>query len=171
VAGIIRTSPLVDTTEEDLDAIVAVNLKGVFWGTATAGRVMSTAKSGSIVNVASAGGEKPAPGIAAYGATKAGVIQLTRVAAHELGPLVVRANVVAPGFVDTAMTQRWWTQTDGSIDEKRRSDRIDPIRARSPLGVIGDTRDIAWAMLYLASDASRFVTGQVIRPNGGTYMV
>jgi 3-oxoacyl-[acyl-carrier protein] reductase len=170
VAGIIRTSRIVDATEADLEAVLAVNLKGVFWGTAAAGRVMSASSGGAIVNVASTGGETPAPTLSLYGMAKAGVIQLTRVAAAELGPHGVRANSVAPGYVETGMTRRVWTGADGSVDEQARSATIAPIAARSPLGVIGDTRDIAWAMLYLAADASRFVTGQVLRPNGGVHM-
>jgi 3-oxoacyl-[acyl-carrier protein] reductase len=170
VAGIIRNSAIVDTTEEDLDAVLAVNLKGVFWGTAAAGRVMSAARRGSIVNVSSSGGEVPAPTLSTYAVAKAGVIQLTRVAAAELGSLGIRANAVAPGFVETPMTQRVWTAQDGTVDEQKRADRIGPIAAGAALGRIGTTRDIAWAMLYLASDASSFVTGQVVRPNGGGHM-
>ncbi len=170
VAGIIRNSLVVDATEEDLDAILAVNLKGVFWGTAAAGRAMSAAKRGSIVNVASSGGETPAPTVSMYGVAKAGVMQLSRVAAAELGPFGVRVNSVAPGYVETGMTSRVWTGDDGSVDEQRRADTIAPIAARSPLGIIGEPRDIAWTMLFLAADASRFITGQVLRPNGGVHM-
>ncbi|HZQ58771.1 MAG TPA: SDR family oxidoreductase [Acidimicrobiales bacterium] len=170
VAGIIRNSLVVDTTEADLDAIVAVNLKGVYWGCAAAGRAMAAAGRGSIVNVASAGGEVPAPTLSVYGMTKAAVIQLTRTVAAELGPRGVRANAVAPGFIDTPMTQRNWTRPDGTVDEARRADTLGQRAAQSPLGVTGEPQDIAYAMLYLASDASRFMTGQVVRPNGGVYM-
>jgi 3-oxoacyl-[acyl-carrier protein] reductase len=170
VAGIIRSSPLVDAVEEDLDAVLGVNLKGVFWGTAAAGRVMSAAKRGSIVNVASSGGETGVPTLAMYGVAKAGVIQLTRIAAAELGPQGVRVNAVAPGYVETPMTGRVWTTAEGAIDEDKRAETIATISARSPLGIIGNTRDIAWSMLFLASDGSRFITGQVVRPNGGVHM-
>jgi 3-oxoacyl-[acyl-carrier protein] reductase len=170
VAGIIRNATIVDTTEEDLDAVVAVNLKGVFFGTAVAGRVMSAAGRGAIVNVASAGGEMPTPTIPVYGMTKAAVIHLTRTAAVELGPACVRANAVAPGFIDTAMTQRSWTDADGVVDDATRTDVLAARAAQSPLGMTGEPVDIAWAMLYLAADASRFVTGQVLRPNGGVHM-
>ena len=170
VAGIIRNATIVDTTEADLDAVIAVNLKGVFFGTAVAGRVMSAAGRGAIVNVASAGGEVPTPTIPVYGMTKAAVIHLTRTAAVELGPAGVRANAVAPGFIDTAMTQRAWRDGDGAIDDARRSEVLAARAEQSPLGVTGEPVDIAWAMLYLAADASRFVTGQVLRPNGGVYM-
>jgi len=170
VAGIIRNSLVVDTTEADLDAIVAVNLKGVYWGCAAAGRAMAAAGRGSIVNVASAGGEVPAPTLSVYGMTKAAVIQLTRTVAAELGPRGVRANAVAPGFIDTPMTQRNWTRPDGTVDAARRAGTLGQRAAQSPLGVTGEPQDIAYAMLYLASDASRFMTGQVVRPNGGVYM-
>lgn len=170
VAGVIRNSLLVDTTEEELDAIVAVNLKGVYWGCAAAARVMSAAGRGSIVNVASTGGEMPAPSLSVYAMTKAGVMQLTRTIAAELGPKGIRANTVAPGFVETPMTQRVWTNPDGSVDEGTR-DQVLGLRAgQSPLGITGTPDDIAWSMLFLAADASRFMTGQVLRPNGGVHM-
>ena len=170
VAGIIRNSLIVETTEADLDAIVAVNLKGVYWGTAAAARVMGAAKRGSIVNVASAGGEFPAPTLSVYGMTKAAVMQLTRTAAVELGPLGVRANAVAPGYVETPMTRRVWTDADGGVDEAKRAELLGARAAQSPLGLTGEPIDIAYAMLYLAADASKFTTGQVLRPNGGVYM-
>lgn len=170
VAGIIRSSALVDTTEEDLDAVVAVNLKGVYWGCAAAGRVMSAAGRGSIVNVASAGGEMPAPTLSVYAMTKAGVIHLTKTVAAELGAKGIRANAVAPGFVETPMTSRTWTKPDGSIDAHAREQMITLRGSQSPLGVIGTPDDIAWSMLFLAADASRFMTGEVLRPNGGVYM-
>jgi len=170
VAGVIRNSLVTDTTEEDLDAVVAVNLKGVYWGCAAAAKVMSVAKRGSIVNVASAGGEIPAPTLSVYAMTKAGVIQLTRTVAAELGPRGIRANAVAPGFIETPMTSRNWTGADGSIDEAKRSELLGARGAQSPLGITGTPEDIAWSMLFLAADASRFMTGQVLRPNGGVYM-
>jgi 3-oxoacyl-[acyl-carrier protein] reductase len=170
VAGIIRTGLVVDLTEDDLDAVLGVNLKGVIWGCAAAGRVMRAAKRGSIVNVASAGGEMPAPTLAAYGTSKAGVIQLGRIVATELGPFGVRCNTVAPGFIDTPMTQRAWTSSEGGIDDVARTAVVGARSAQSPLGTIGTPSDIAYAMLYLASDASRFMTGEVLRPNGGVHM-
>jgi 3-oxoacyl-[acyl-carrier protein] reductase len=170
VAGIIRNSLVVDTTEEDLDAVIAVNLKGVFWGCAAAGRVMSAAGRGSIINVASAGGEMAAPTLAVYGLTKAAVIHLTRIVATELGPKGVRANSVAPGFIETPMTKRNWTSADGTVDEAKRTELLAVRGDQSPLGITGQPEDIAYAMLYLAADASKFMTGQVLRPNGGVVM-
>ncbi len=168
VAGIIRHGPMLEMSEDDVRAVVDVNQFGVYWGTAAAGRRMSA--GGSIINVASAGGEMAGPGISAYGMSKAAVIHLTRIAAVELGPTGVRVNAVAPGFVESPMTARWWTDDDGTVDDAAREQMLAMRAAQSPLGLTGTPDDIAYAMLYLASDASRFVTGQVLRPNGGVHM-
>jgi 3-oxoacyl-[acyl-carrier protein] reductase len=170
VAGIIRYSQIVDTKEEDLDAVVDVNLKGVYWGIAVAGRVMAAKKSGSIINVASAGGEVPAPRLSVYGMTKAGVIQLTRTAAMEFGANRIRVNAVAPGFVETPMTQVLWTGEGGTVDDAKREEVLAQRSSGSPLHTTGEPKDMAYAMLYLATDASKFMTGQVLRPNGGVHM-
>jgi 3-oxoacyl-[acyl-carrier protein] reductase len=170
VAGIIRYSAVVDTDEAELDAVLAVNLKGVFFGCAAAGRVMQAAERGAIVNVASAGGEVAAPMIGVYAMTKAAVIQLTRTVAVELGPAGVRCNAVAPGWVETGMTAAAWTGPDGAVDEEQRTQVRGSRQSGSPLGLAGEPADIAYAMLYLASDAARFVTGTVLRPNGGVHM-
>jgi 3-oxoacyl-[acyl-carrier protein] reductase len=131
---------------------------------------MTPAKRGAIVNIASAGGETPAPTLSVYGLTKAGVIQLTRIAAAELGPLGIRANAVAPGYVETPMTRRVWVDADGAVDEQKRSETLAAMSSRQVLAVNGEPVDMAHAMLYLAVDASKFMTGQVLRPNGGVHM-
>ena len=82
----------------------------------------------------------------------------------------MRANAVAPGFIDTPMTQRVFTAEDGTVDEALRAQVHADRGGAAPLGIVGEAVDIAWAMLYLASDASRFMTGQVLRPNGGVHM-
>jgi len=168
VAGIIRNSLIVDASPEDVEAVTRVNLWGTYWGIAAAGRAMKN--GGSIINVSSAGGEMPAPTLSIYAMTKAGVNHLTRCAATELGPSRIRVNAIAPGFTDTPMVQRNWTRPDGSVDEEARDALLKVRAAQSPLDVTGTPEDQTWAMLYLASDASRFVTGQVIRPNGGVVM-
>lgn len=170
VAGIIRNNLVVDTTEEELDAVIAVNLKGVYFGCAAAARVMVEQGSGSIINVASAGMDMAVPGLSAYALTKAAVAMLTRTLATEVGPHGVRVNTIAPGFTDTPMTQRWWKTSEGVVDEVAR-DELWAMRAdQSPLHRIGSARDQALGMLYLASDASAFMTGQVLRLNGGVAM-
>jgi 3-oxoacyl-[acyl-carrier protein] reductase len=168
VAGILRSAPVVELTETALDEVIAVNLKGVFWGCAAAARAMPG--PGSIVNIASAGADLPAPGLAAYAATKAAVLMLTRTLAHELGPRGIRVNAIAPGFIDTPMVAGHYRRPDGSVDEERRRAVFESRARGSPLGRIGEPIDVAYAMLYLAADASRFVTGQTLRPNGGVVM-
>jgi len=168
VAGIIRNSLIVDSTPEDVEAVTRVNLWGTYWGIAAAGRAMKG--GGSIINVSSAGGEMPAPTLSIYAMTKAGVSHLTRCAATELGGKGIRVNAIAPGFTDTPMVQRNWTNDDGTVDDASRENLLEARASQSPLHVTGTPEDQTWAMLYLASDASRFVTGQVIRPNGGVVM-
>jgi 3-oxoacyl-[acyl-carrier protein] reductase len=170
VAGIIVNGPLAELDEAELDRILAVNLKGVLFGCQAAMSVMTEQGSGSIVNMTSAVIDQPAPGLGAYAISKAGVAMLTRVAALEGGRGGVRVNAVAPGFVETPMTRRHATGRDGAVDEGL----MDAVRARaragSPLGLTGEPDDVANAVVYLASDASRFVTGQILRPNGGVVM-
>jgi 3-oxoacyl-[acyl-carrier protein] reductase len=170
IAGIIVQSPVVDFDDDALDRILAVNLKGVFHGCRAAARVMTGQSSGSIVNMASAAIDTPSPGLAGYGMAKAAVVQLTRVLATEMGPHGVRVNAVAPGFVETAMTSRRFVDSDGTVDETHRRAVLDAVSRSTPLRTVGRPEDIAHAVLYLSSDASRFVTGQIVRPNGGVAM-
>jgi 3-oxoacyl-[acyl-carrier protein] reductase len=169
-AGIITDVAVLDLTEEQLDRVLAVNLKGVLFGCQAAGRVMSDQGAGSIVNMASGAIDGPTPGLVAYGISKVGVVALTRTLAVELGSRHVRVNAIAPGLIETNITRRHYFREDGTIDEARREAVLAAMRARTPLGFIGEPEDVGWAVLYLASDASRFVTGQILRPNGGTSM-
>ena len=163
IAGIMGAGgPITSIEEGVLDRVLAVNLKGVFFGVQAALRVMGEQHSGSIVNMASAAIDHPAANLAVYSMAKAGVAMLTRVAAQEGGPLGVRVNCVAPGYVVPPMTQR---------GEPERMEAVNAgMRRRSVLGAVGDPDDIANAVLFLASDASRYMTGQTLRPNGGTAM-
>jgi len=170
IAGIITQSPVVDLDDDALAGILAVNLTGVFRGCRAAARRMSAQGSGSIVNMASAAVDAPSPGLAGYGMAKAAVVQLTRVLATEMGPHGVRVNAVAPGFVETAMTSRHFTAADGTVDETRRQAVLGAVARTTPLRTTGRPDDVAHAVLYLSSDASRFVTGQILRPNGGVAM-
>jgi len=164
VAGIMHRSTVIETTVDDLDRVLSVNLKGVFFGCQAAARVMVDQGSGSIVNMASAAVDQPAPGLVCYGMAKAALVQLTKVLATEVGPQGVRVNAVAPGFIDTNMTL-------GSIpDEETKAALADRMSRGAPLQAVGEADDIAYAVLYLASDASKFMTGQILRPNGGVAM-
>jgi 3-oxoacyl-[acyl-carrier protein] reductase len=170
VAGIIVHRPVIDSVEEDVDRMLAVNLKGTYWGCAAAGRVMRQGGKGSIINFSSSGADSPVPGLSLYSMTKAAVNMLTRTVAKEMGPYGIRANAVAPGWVETPMGTHTFRSKDGEMDPAKREEGIRLRAGASPLGIVGTPRDIAMAVLYLASDASRFVTGQVLRPNGGVSM-
>jgi 3-oxoacyl-[acyl-carrier protein] reductase len=171
IAGIILSSLVVDTTEEDLDRLFAVNLKGVLFGCQSAARIMCEHGSGSIINMASAAVDVPAPTLAMYAMAKAAVVQLTRTLATEVAGRGVRVNAVAPGFVVTGMTARHFRRPDGTIDSEGMKEAVlEPMRKRNPLGRVGQPDDIGWAVLYLASDASSYMTGQILRPNGGAAM-
>jgi 3-oxoacyl-[acyl-carrier protein] reductase len=169
-AGVLSNAPVLEVVETDLDRLMAINLKGTYWGCAAAGRVMRPHGRGSIVNVSSQGADSSPPGVSVYAITKAGVNALTRSAAKEFGAFGVRVNSVAPGWIETPMVSYRFRNDSGEIDPEKRDVVRRQFAQVSPLGLTGVPRDIALAILYLASDASRFVTGQVLRPNGGTAM-
>jgi 3-oxoacyl-[acyl-carrier protein] reductase len=170
IAGIISSSDIIDLAEAEFDRIIAVNLKGVLFGAQAAAKVMAEAGRGSIVNMSSGAIDAPAAGLGAYAMSKAAIAQLTKTLAAEVGPRGVRVNAIAPGLVETAITERHYSKPDGSIDAERREATLAGMRAQSPLGIVGESVDIAYAVHYLVSDAARFVTGQIIRPNGGAMM-
>jgi len=171
IAGTMVDGPILDLTEADLDTVLSVNLKGVLHGCQAAGRVMvAQGGGGSIVNMSSTAALAPADNVGAYAITKAGVLQLTRTLALEVGRKGVRVNAVAPGFVPTNMTSRYYRNPDGSIDEDMKEAVLKPMAKFAPLRRVGTTNDIAYAVLYLASDASSFLTGQCLSPNGGMTM-
>lgn len=171
IAGVSVWKPIFDTSPEDAERTLSVNTMGVYWGCAAAGRVMQKqGRGGAIVNISSAGGTSPVAGLASYCMSKAAVNMLTKVCALEFGPFGVRVNAVAPGWIETAMARKPFTDASGEVDtvglEKMRAEQA----AASPLGICGKPEDIALGLLYLASDASRFVTGQVLTVNGGVSM-
>ncbi|MGP0032551.1 MAG: SDR family NAD(P)-dependent oxidoreductase [Acidimicrobiales bacterium] len=170
IAGIMIDSSIIDLDPDAFDRILAVNLKGVLYGCQAAGRVMVEQGAGSIINMASAAVLAPSPGIGPYAICKAGVAQLTQSMAVEVGPRGVRVNTIAPGFVPTNMTARYYTAADGTVDEAAKAAVLAPMAKFAPLRRVGATPDIAYCVLYLASDASSFVTGQLLSPNGGVAM-
>jgi 3-oxoacyl-[acyl-carrier protein] reductase len=170
IAGTMVDGTVLAITEADVDTVVAVNLKGVLFGCQAAGRVMVEQGHGSIVNMTSTAALAPAPGVGAYAMTKAAVLQLTRTMAVEVGRKGVRVNAVAPGFVPTNMTSRYYRKPDGTIDEAMKDAVLQPMAKFAPLRRVGETADVAYCVLFLASDASSFLTGQCLSPNGGMTM-
>ncbi|WP_128374963.1 SDR family NAD(P)-dependent oxidoreductase [Streptomyces cavernae] len=162
IAGIMHSSTVLETLDEDLDRVLGVNFKGVLYACQEAARTMiATGTRGSIVTMASGAVDTGGPGLLCYGASKAAVVQLTKTLATEVGAHGIRVNAVAPGWIRTPMT--------GQHGEAQA--RTEAFMARmSPLGRVGEPEDIAHAVLHLASDASSFTTGQILRPNGGVTM-
>ncbi|MGW1069353.1 SDR family NAD(P)-dependent oxidoreductase [Streptomyces aureus] len=162
IAGIMHSSPVLDTSDEDLDRVLDVNFKGVLHACQEAALSMiANGVRGSIVTMASGAIDSGGPGLLCYSAAKAAVVQLTKTLATEAGPHGIRVNAVAPGWIRTPMTDR----------HGERQAHTEAFMARlSPLGRVGEPEDIAHAVLYLASDASAFTTGQILRPNGGVAM-
>jgi 3-oxoacyl-[acyl-carrier protein] reductase len=170
IAGIMIDSPIIDLDPDEFDRILGVNLKGVLYGCQAAGKIMVDQGGGSIINMASTAVLAPSPGIGPYAICKAGVAQLTQSMAVEVGKHGVRVNSVAPGFVPTNMTARYYTSEDGTVDEAMKEAVLSPMARHVPLRRVGLTEDIAYCVLYLASDASSYITGQMISPNGGASM-
>ncbi|MEU3723047.1 SDR family NAD(P)-dependent oxidoreductase [Streptomyces sp. NPDC031705] len=163
VAGVMHTSSVLDTTDEDLDRILDINFKGVLRTCQEAVRAMIAAgRPGSVVTMASGAVDAAQPGLLCYSAAKAAVVQLTKTLATEAGPHGIRVNAVAPGWIRTPMTARHGPEVQ---------QRTEAAMVRmSPLRRVGEPEDIAQAVLYLACDASSFMTGQILRPNGGVSM-
>jgi 3-oxoacyl-[acyl-carrier protein] reductase len=165
VAGIGHAKPVADITEEDFDRLMAVNLKGVLFGCQAALKEMIPRRSGVIVNVASTVIDSPVPNQALYGMTKAGVTFLSNVLAAEAGPHGIRVNVVAPGSTPTNFGA--YRYATGQIDPEQEKAFQQAMSQITPLGFVGEALDQALMILYLASPAARWATGNIWRVNGG----
>ncbi|MCM2425766.1 SDR family NAD(P)-dependent oxidoreductase [Streptomyces sp. RKAG337] len=170
IAGIMHSSSVLETDDADLDRVLGVNFKGVLHSAQEAARVMTAQRSGSIITMASGAIDTGARGLLCYSVSKAAVVQLTKTLAAELGPLGIRANAIAPGFIRTPMTSHYGTGSDGSFDETTQARAEASLVRMAPLGRVGTPEDVAGSVLFLASDASAFTTGQILRPNGGVAM-
>jgi 3-oxoacyl-[acyl-carrier protein] reductase len=158
-AGISKDNLLLRMTPEQWDDVMDINLKSVFNMTKQVIRPMMKAKSGSIINMSSVIGLMGNAGQSSYAASKAGIIGFTKSVAKELGSRNIRCNAIAPGFVETDMTSYL-----------KEGEQADKYRAGIPLGRFGTAEDIANVTLFLASDMSSYVTGQVLSVDGGLYM-
>ena len=167
VAGVPSDGPLSALSEAEFDRVVAINLKGTLFGCQAAVRAMTPRGAGSIINVASGAIDRAVPNYGLYAMTKAAVTQLTQTLATEVGAAGIRVNVLAPGATLTKFTERHLRRPDGSLDPARYDAFVASMKSMSPLGLVGDPLDQAWLVLYLASDASRYCTGQIWRANGG----
>ncbi len=157
-AGITRDGLIMRMKDDDWDAVLNVNLKGAFLCTRAAFKVMSKQRYGRIINIASVVGQMGNAGQANYCASKAGLIGLTKSNAREMAKRNVTVNAVAPGFIETAMTD--------ALPEKVRQE----LAAQIPLERLGSADDIANAVVFLASESSAYITGHVLSVNGGMYM-
>jgi len=157
-AGITKDGLLMRMSEADWDAVLDINLKGTFLFTKALTRSFLKQRSGRIVNIASVIGLIGNAGHCNYGASKAGVMGFTKSAARELASRGITVNAVAPGFIETAMTA------------KISSDAREGLLKQIPLGSLGQPDDVANAVLFLASPAARYITGQVLAVDGGMAM-
>ena len=157
-AGITKDNLTVRMSEADFDQVINVNLKGTFLMSKAALKIMFKKRSGTIVNISSVVGQMGNPGQANYVASKAGVIGLTKTFAKEFGSRGVRVNAVAPGFVQTAMTE--------SLPQDVKAKALEAV----PLKRFASVQDIAKAVLFLASEDAAYITGQVLAVNGGLYL-
>jgi len=157
-AGITRDNLLMRMKEEEWDRVLAINLKSVFNCTKAASRVMLKQKSGRIVSVSSVIGIMGNAGQANYAASKAGIIGFTKAIAKEVASRGITVNAVAPGYIITEMTEKLAPELKQKLLEI------------IPLGSLGETRDVANAVAFLASEDARYITGQVLQVDGGMVM-
>jgi 3-oxoacyl-[acyl-carrier protein] reductase len=148
---------LIECSDENWDTVIDTNLKGTFLCCRAVGKTMADKKSGSIINMSSQVGLTPGAGAGAYSISKAGIIMLTRQIALELAPFGVRANAIAPGIVKTDFNAAFWREP---AVEKQTAGMV-------PLKRLAEPEDIAQAALFLASDDSSYITGEVLRVSGG----
>ncbi|NVJ01827.1 3-oxoacyl-[acyl-carrier-protein] reductase [Myxococcus sp. AM009] len=157
-AGVAVDGLVMRVKDEDWDKQLDTNLKGAFSLIRAASRPMMKQKGGAIINITSVVGEMGNGGQAAYSASKAGLIGLTKSVARELSSRNIRVNAVSPGFIGTDMTHQ--------INDEMRQKMLEGI----PLGRLGNPEEVAGAVVFLAGDAASYITGEVLKVNGGMYM-
>jgi 3-oxoacyl-[acyl-carrier protein] reductase len=157
-AGITKDQLLLRMKTEDFDSVMQTNLRGTFLCTKLALKPMLKAKAGSIVNITSVIGQTGNPGQSNYAASKAGIIAFAKSVAMEVASRGIRINCIAPGFIQTAMTE--------SLTEEQKKATME----RVPLGTMGTVEDIANAVSFLLSEKAKYITGHTLNVNGGLYM-
>lgn len=157
-AGITKDTLVIRMKDDDWDAVINVNLKGTFLCSREAIKLMVKQQHGNIISISSVVAFTGNPGQANYSASKAGIVGLTKTIAKEYASRGIKANAVAPGFIQTAMTE--------AIPEKIREE----MKKNIPLGYFGAPEDVANAVIFLASSDADYITGQVLHINGGMYM-
>ena len=157
-AGIFRAAEFLAISEDDWDAVIAVNLKGAFLVGQAVARAMTASGGGAIVNMSSVNGVTAIPSIASYNASKGGIDQLTRAMALSLADSAIRVNAVAPGTIATELAQK---AVLGSDEAKAR------IMSRTPLRRLGEPAEVAAVCAFLASDAASYMTGEIVYVDGG----
>ena len=151
--------PIVDTDEKTYDHIMETNLKGYFMLSKLAGKIMRDQKTGTIINISSAGGVSPAEGLGPYCISKAGINMLTKAMALEMGPYNVRVNAIAPRIVKTKFSEALWS-----------NEKLMKLEYQfTPLKCVATPEEIAQTALYLASSATNYMTGHVLVMNGGAF--
>lgn len=159
-AGIVREGTVTETPESDWDAVMAVNLKGVYLCCRAAIPEMIRGGGGSMINIGSVGGMRGSRGLAAYATAKAGVINFTRQMAVDYGRQGIRVNCICPGTIVTPMHRIWY-------GPEEQEETLAEWAKNRPLNMAGEPRDIAYPAVYLASEEARFVTGSVLVVDGG----
>lgn len=156
-AGVLFTAQFIEHSEEDWDQVMDTNLKGIYLCSQTVGRKMIEQQRGNIINLASMRGIGASQDRAAYCVSKAGVIMLTRVMALEFARFNIRVNAIAPGWIKTKINEFLWSDLNARQQ----------IEAEIPLGYLAEPRDLMGTALFLASEASQYITGQTIVVDGG----
>jgi len=170
IAGVRSDGPVVDITDEEFEKVFDINLRGVFYGCQAALRAMIPQGSGNIINISSGIVDDPGPTMATYGMTKAAVASLTKAIASEGAAHGIRANAIAPGIILSNFSRAHFVDDSGEVDPARFDAYLEWAATLSPMARVGTPAEVAWMILYLVSDAASFVTGQILRPNGGSSM-
>jgi 3-oxoacyl-[acyl-carrier protein] reductase len=170
IAGVPHNKLVMECSDDEFERILAINLKSCFYGCQAAMRVMAPRETGNIINISSGAIDTPAPTLACYGMTKAAVAMLTKTLAWEAGPMGIRVNALAPGVIHTNFSRHNYVDEQGNVVPEKVEAYKKRFGAMAPLRRVGEAQDVADTILFLVSDNASFMTGQILRPNGGQAM-